>query len=159
VIHCIICAGLYPNVAKLNKEEGGRVLSLTHKTEQLVVHSKSVNAKLAAHTPSSWIAFHEKLGTGRRVSISTTCFVHPFSIMLFGPSLRVLHTDRRALVDEWIELGVAAKTGVMFREIREQVDRVLKDYVENISQASESGQDSMASQVIDRIVDLLDESP
>ena len=158
VIHCIVCAGLYPNIAKLTNETIGAGRGLVHKTERLSVHSQSVNSKLGTHTstPSLWLAYHEKLGTGNRVSISTTCFVHPFSLMIFGSSIKVLHTERRVLVDDWIDLGVSAKTGVMFREIREHVDRVLKElYAQETNKCFASTERTVMSQVIDGIVDLL----
>ena len=153
VVHAVVGAGLYPNIARLSKGVTGPP-TLWHKTEQLVIRSTSVNSKLTnANLPSLWMAFHEKLATGvRATSISTTCFVHPIALMIFGPSLKVLHLERKVVVDDWIELNVAAKTGVMFREIRHHVDRVLKLYVQR---AAPQADDDTASEVIDRIVDLL----
>jgi HrpA-like RNA helicase len=157
VIHALVCAGLYPNVAGLCKQPESR-RGLWHKSEQLVIHSTSVNSRPLEHPPSSWIAFNEKLGTGRRVSISTTCYIHPFSLMIFGCAVKVLHTERKVSVDDWIELDVAAKTGVMFREVRDHVDRFLNQYVQSILQDDTSNSGPKGSQVIDRIVDLLSQA-
>jgi hypothetical protein len=41
---------------------------------------------------------------------------------LYGSKLQVLHTERKVLIDDWIELPVAAKTGVVIREIRNRLD-------------------------------------
>ena len=155
VIHSILCAGLYPNVANLKKESESTT-TIWHRSEELVIRSTSVNSKLPSPLPSTWMAFHDKLSTGgKRTSISTTCFVHPFSIMIFGPSMKVLYTERRVVVDNWIEFGVSAKTGVMFREVRDHVDRVLLQYAKSVSSKDTRDNDLNASSVIDRIANLL----
>jgi hypothetical protein len=116
-----------------------------------------VNAKTPAHLPSSWIAFHEKFGTSNRVSVSTTCFVHPFSLMIFGGSLVVKHTERKVCLDEWIELGIAAKTGVMFRELRKQVDLLLKDVIKGADSKTKTPEsDEKATLMVEGIVQLLE---
>jgi ATP-dependent RNA helicase DHX57 len=156
VIHAIICAGTYPNVARFVTTPGGDQ-SLWHKQERLFIHSSSVNAKTPAHLPSSWVAFHEKFGTSNRVSVSTTCFVHPFSLMIFGGSLVVKHTERKVCLDEWIELGIAAKTGVMFRELRKQVDLLLKAVIEGADSKTKTPErDAKATLMVEGIVQLLE---
>lgn len=39
------------------------------------------------------------------------------------------HTNRKVVVDAWIELPMAAQTGVMFREVRKQVDKLLERFL------------------------------
>ena len=119
VIHSVIAAGLYPNVANVVASSGASSsCELWHRQERLYFHSNSVNFKLTQKQTSaaaasilrqrhqsSWIAFHEKFGTSNRVSISTTCFVHPFALLLLGGSVEVKHVDRKVIVDEWIEVS------------------------------------------------------
>lgn len=156
VVHAVVCGGTYPNIARFDTTPGGD-RSLWHKQERLFVHSSSVNAKTTAHLPSTWIAFHEKFGTANRVSVSTTCFVHPFALMLFGGSIVVKHTERKVCLDEWIEVGMAAKTGVMFRELRKQVDHLLKAVIEDTdSSSSKSATREMeATKMVNGIVQLI----
>jgi HrpA-like RNA helicase len=75
VVHAVICAGLYPNVAHVlpNPNNSGE-RQLWHRNEQLFFHSSSVNSKLKTTNRylTSWMAFHEKFGTQNRVSVSTT---------------------------------------------------------------------------------------
>lgn len=42
----------------------------------------------------------------------------------------VKHTERKVVVDDWIEIPMAAQTGVIFREVRKQVDRLLQAFLE-----------------------------
>lgn len=57
-------------------------------------------------------------------------FIHPFAILLFGGDLVVKHTECKVVVDDWIEISMAAQTGVIFREVRKQVDRLLQAFLE-----------------------------
>ena len=150
VIHFVVCAGLYPNVAMIEKDFG-----LVHKTEKVVIHSNSVNAKKLTDRPSDWIAFHEKLGTGRRVSVSSTCFVHPFSLFLLGPLLRIDHVSRKVEIDNWIELAMPGKTAVLLRELKHDLDRSLKTYIQELNGNMGSPTNTRAVKVIDEIISIL----
>lgn len=158
IVHSIICAGLYPHVGHLVPTESGMgERQLWYRDERLHFHSSSVNAKLKTtnHYPTSWIAFHEKFGTGSRIYVSTTCFVHPFAILVFGGELVVKHTERRVIVDDWIELPLAAQTGVMFRELREQVDRLLQTFLDTASSNKRLRSDERAAAMVKGIIQLL----
>jgi len=150
VLNSVIFSGLYPNVAVVESVSKGKAL-LLHRNERLEIHSSSVNARFPTSPPSLHIAFHEKFGTVNRVSVSSTCFVDPFAIMLFGPSIEVQHLRRKVCVDGWIDLSISAKTGVMFREVRKLVDALLKSLVDNIS----STRDGQSIHELDAIAGLL----
>jgi len=130
VVHSVICAGLWPNVAWL-KTNSAKNATVVHKSETLSVRS-SVNSKVESRlAPSEWLTYFEKFGTERHVSVSTTAFVDPFCLMLFGSEISVLHSKRKVIVDGWIELSVAGKTGVIFREIRFLFDSLLTTAIED----------------------------
>ena len=102
--------------------------------------------------------FHEKFGTPTRVSISTTCFVHPFALLLFGGSMEVQHLERKVLVDEWIEIGMAAQTGVMMREVRDMVNGLLQNRIQAVGSGGEqrsADSGSIDSIMLDGIIKLL----
>ena len=83
-------------------------------------------------------------------------FVHPFAILLFGGELAVQHTYRKVLVDGWIELALAAQTGVMFREVRKQVDKLLERFLKVESKHNSSHEsDERYEAVVDGVVSLL----
>ncbi len=131
MIHAVILSSLYPNVGQLAANGGKQFL--LHKTEQLYIHSSSINYKVPAQTPSKWMVFHEKIGTTNRVSVSVTCFVKPIAIMLFGSSLEVKYFDRKVVIDGWISLDAAAQTAVMIKELRQLLDDVLNTMFETSS--------------------------
>jgi HrpA-like RNA helicase len=158
VVDLVVFSGVYPFVACLQTPNGKGKRPLLHKTQELFIHSTSVNYKLPTYTPSPFVAFHEKFGTANRVTVSTTCFVHPMAIMLFGSVVNVKHIDREVLVDGWISLKAAATTGVLFRELRNQLDTTLKEAIENAGAMSGSRSTVLSlnvSTIIDGIVELL----
>lgn len=167
VIHSVVFSGVYPNIGRVviptSTANSNKPQTLVHRNERLEVHSSSVNAKVAPRgtRPSLWVAFHEKFGTGHRVSVTTTCFVDPFSIMLFGSSLEVFHLQRKVRVDGWIELSAAAKTGVTFAQVRRHVNWLLKTYIEGVDSSSPKSASSVESKVsvaVDALVGILTDS-
>jgi HrpA-like RNA helicase len=146
VIHFVICAGLYPNVAKMESD-----LGLVHKTEQVSIHNSSVNAKSLKDRPSDWVAFHEKLGTGRQITISTTCFVHPFSLFLLGPMIHIEHILREVEIDNWIKLTLSGKTAVLLKGLKHRLERSLKNYIQQVNDDS----NVFDVKVIDKIISIL----
>ena len=128
VFHAIILAGLYPNVARVDAVQSG-VPVLMHNKERVHIHKSSVNSAKNAPTPSDWLVFYEKFAT-HRVYISDTTLIHPCSLLLFGGPLVVKHQERKVLVGDWIEIPVAAQTGVLFRKLRVKLDAMLQQMME-----------------------------
>lgn len=135
VVHAVICAGLYPNVALVESTKNG-VPSLVHNKEKVNIHKSSVNAAKNAVASSDWVVFYEKFAT-HKVYVSDTALVHPFSLLLFGGPLAVKHQDRKVLVGDWIEIPVAAQTAVLFRELRVKLDDVIKHVIEKPRKSNE----------------------
>jgi ATP-dependent RNA helicase DHX36 len=151
LVHAVITAGLYPNVARLDQQPG-KDCELWHKDERLYFHNTSVNAK-KSHSPSStWVVFDEKFGTSKRTNISTTSFINPLSLILFGGNVVVKHVDRTVIVDEWIEIKMAAQTGVYVREIKKQLDVVLQRMIDR---SNTNEVDPMEKDTIDRLCKIL----
>jgi ATP-dependent RNA helicase DHX29 len=148
VIHAIIFSGLYPNVAQVCKSGIQDLPFLWHKKEQLHFHPSSINCKKKVLT-SNWIVFHEKFSTNR-TSVSVTCPIHPKTIILFGGSIVVKYLERKVFVDEWIELDIAAHTGVMLRKLRYELDRSLSSSIQSIDTRS-------CHDMAEKIVKLLQE--
>merc|ERR1711957_278328 len=90
----------------------------------------SVNHSTSAvNLESEWVAFNEKFATSR-VFLSSTCLVKPFSLLLFGGSMMIHHLDRKAVIDDRIELNIVAQTAVMFRELRHKLTLLLNELIE-----------------------------
>ena len=152
VVHAVICAGLYPNVARL-EQTSLMDYSLWHKEDRIYFHKASVNStKKRFSNSENWLVFHEKFGTPNRTSVSTTAFVHPFALLLFGGSVVVKHTERMVVVDNWMNIGMAAQTGVILRELRKKVDVLLQRMIEC---ADSREIEEMDSNLIDGIINIL----
>ena len=70
----------------------------------------------------------------------------------------VKHTERKVVVDDWIELSMAAQTGVIFREVRKQVDRLLQDFLDIEAQTKRNTHPAVQERqraMVDVIVSLL----
>ena len=151
LVHAVICAGLYPNIGRL--DQNGSDYTLWHNSERLYFHSSSVNASKKRYAFSEkWLVFDEKFGTAKRTSVSTTAFIHPFALILFGGSVLVKHVDRLVIIDDWIEVKMAAQTGCLLREIKKKVDNVLRKMIDraNIKEI-----DVTESSMIDQLCKIL----
>jgi len=147
VINAVLCAGLYPNIAHLEQFPSLN-FSIYHGKEQIYFHRNSTNVSKKRFTSSeNWLVFFEKFGTATRTSISTTAFVHPIALILFGGSVVVKHTERTVTIDEWMNITMAAQTGCILRELRKKMNLLLQGMIEG-SAANDSA-------LIDGIVNLL----
>lgn len=125
LVHAVVFAGLNPNVARLEESSPG-TFKLWSKEQQIHFHRTSVNAsKKRFAKDQNWVVYFEKFGTPHRTSVTTTCFVNSMPLLLFGGPLVVKHTDRIVVVDEWMEIEMAAQIGVMLKELRKEVEDLL----------------------------------
>jgi hypothetical protein len=74
---------------------------------------------------------------------------------MFGGNMVVKHTDRKVIVDDWIEIPMAAQTGVMFGQVRKQVGRILQRFLELGDNKGKAGLDEKRQAMVDGIVRLL----
>jgi hypothetical protein len=49
----------------------------------------------------------------------------------------VKHQDRKVLVGDWVEVSVAAQTGVLFRELRVKMDAMLRKMIDDPKENSD----------------------
>eukprot|EP00536_Pseudo-nitzschia_multiseries_P003675 jgi/Psemu1/318225/estExt_fgenesh1_pm.C_570029 len=154
LVHAVVFAGLNPNVARLEESSPGSY-TLWSKDQQIYFHRTSVNAsKKRFSKDQHWVVFFEKFGTPNRISVSTTCFVNSVPLLLFGGPLIVKHTDRIVVVDEWMEIEMAAQIGVMMKELRRQVESLLQKLV-IVSDKDKGNTSREGDEIINGIVDIL----
>ena len=86
IIRAIICAGLYPNVAKLiqRKKTANRRRLFTHQ-ERAEFHLKSVNSKVNTFQ-YPWMVYHLKMKSSS-VMLHDSSMVSPLSLVFFGQKL------------------------------------------------------------------------
>ena len=141
LIRAVICAGLYPNVARVQKPDtkyaetvGGAMAKnalakefkfFTDPDGRVFLHPSSVN-----FTENDWIApwlvYHNKQATSK-VFIRDSTMVTPYALALFGGSLSVLYHQGEIKVDGWIRFAAPARLGVLVRGLRELLRRAVEE--------------------------------
>ncbi|XP_060072709.1 ATP-dependent RNA helicase DHX29-like isoform X2 [Ylistrum balloti] len=138
MLKAVIAAGLYPNVAKITYSAPVDAAAHPRRNHVCVgetaqgpagVHPSSVNRTLASN---GWIAYQEKVTTSK-VYLREVTLVSPYSLLLFGGDIHVQHTDQLVTIDDRISFTAFAKTGVIFRELRKLLDKLLERKLANPS--------------------------
>ncbi|XP_033763100.1 ATP-dependent DNA/RNA helicase DHX36-like [Pecten maximus] len=139
LVKAIICAGLYPNVAKLasaRKPKHYKPVKLHLKGKEFVyLHPSSVN-KRSQGTNSSWFIYHKKMKT-EQVYLYDTSVVSPYSLLMFGGEIatseEIVDDEVRpkVTVDDWILFWTSFSTAQMVKDLRLQLDRILEEKIKH----------------------------
>eukprot|EP00250_Pteridium_aquilinum_P004082 c14319_g1_i2 orf=171-4673(+) len=145
IIKATICAGLYPNVAKMDDESvrSGHANALGRRAglassqrvhwmdgrQEVFIHPSSVNHNVSEFQ-HPFLVYHEKVKTSK-VYIRDTTIVSPYTLLLFGGTILVQHQTGQVSVDGWLKMDAPAQTAVLFRELRAALDSVLQELIRN----------------------------
>ncbi|KAG0310074.1 ATP-dependent RNA helicase dhx29 [Linnemannia gamsii] len=106
------------------------------KQETVYIHPSSVNfakggASAAATGPdvSPWFVFNS-LVKSSRMYVWESCRVSQFPLVLFGGELSVKHHAKLVTVDKWIQFKCHAKTAVVLKMMREELDKILQKRID-----------------------------
>jgi len=156
LLKAVIVAGLYPNLIKV--DPGSRpdapprlsFLAENGRTEKIQIHPSSINFE-AKKFITKWLVYHERVQT-TAIFVRDSTAVTPYQLLLFGGKLEVQHTQGTISIDRWATFQAPAKVGVLLKEIRNQLDRVLAQKIEN------AGRDvcAMSNTLVATILELLD---
>eukprot|EP00039_Didymoeca_costata_P004713 m.75692 g.75692 ORF g.75692 m.75692 type:complete len:691 (-) comp12518_c0_seq1:97-2169(-) len=142
LLRTILCAGLYPNVVKFcmakRNGHGKPKRQINTKTENVLFHPASLNGKFTA-AKDRWFVYLEKVET-TAVFIRDSTIISPFGLLLFGGDLIVDHHKKLVTVDEWIKFHTPPAIGVLFKVVREELNEVLLNFIENPKKAIASEQ-------------------
>lgn len=142
IVKAIIVAGLYPNVCFIKRPPGSlstdyHLLPFTiNKTsnsateDRVFFHPSSYLAGRSIPKKFQWLVFHSKVRSSR-VFIRDSTLVLPYAFLLFGGPITVFHDKQQIQVGEWILFQAAAKTGVVFKQLRLILDQVLQKKITN----------------------------
>ena len=85
---------------------------------------------------------------------NATLTAHPTKdeLLLFGGDLKVKHAQQTIAMDKWIEFEAAPRVGVLFVQLRQELDKLLLQKLANPSLEIEH-----AGRTVDTIVQLLQE--
>ena len=79
---------------------------------------------------SRWLVYYEKVLTSR-VFLRDSTMVTPYPLLLFGGELKVRHAEHVVTVDGWIEFGAPPRTAVLFRQLRDELNKLLLEKIRN----------------------------
>ncbi|KAK3104587.1 hypothetical protein FSP39_005663 [Pinctada imbricata] len=140
LVKAVICAGLYPNVARVMKVPSGRSKfpkppKVNLKDGQRVsIHLKSVNSD-EKDFPSKWLVYHKVMKTNG-VNLFDCTMVSPYPLLFFGGEIKSSmmkvndHEERHMVtVDDWISFYASPTIGQLVKDLRKQLDRLLEDKI------------------------------
>lgn len=130
LVKAILCAGLYPNiivaprplVIGTSDKKAGECAFSSQKGEVhlhpcTIVHKES-------NLDSRYACYHEMVKTSK-IYVRDFTSVSPFSLLLFGGSLKVYHQYGVVAVDEWLKFRISAKPATLVKHLRAQMETML----------------------------------
>jgi ATP-dependent RNA helicase DHX36 len=123
IVKAIVCAGLYPNVAKISLS---RIIT-TKDSRQACIHPKSVNFQ-QRDLGAEWLAYHLMMKT-KKVYIFDCTPVSPFSLVFFGGQIGFQHSFQvlDITVDGWIRIRSDQRIAELVQKLRLKLDRILDE--------------------------------
>ena len=191
VLKAALCAGMYPNVVRVQlpekryqevnggafeKSSAAREIKLFCKMNDAEVEEKkkevqedpskgsrntmSLNQRVFLHPSSAlfkqgstsynipWLVYFQKVRTSK-VFLRDASVVPPYALLLFGGAIDILHEKSKLVMDNWMYFQAPARIGVLVRELRKALDKLLIEKIEDPSLSLSN------SPIIDAILLLL----
>eukprot|EP00794_Sanderia_malayensis_P015883 gene15883-17483_t len=155
----VICAGLYPNVAKvIPRHAAKRPPKLETKQDgKVAIHPKSVNSEVRTFE-SQWIIYHLKMRTSKIYLFDTT-MISPLPLLFFGGKISTTREDFQNIikVDDWIKFQASNRIAKLVKELRVKLDDWLEQKIANPNLKIIAGSSSDRSEevLLSAIIDLI----
>ncbi|XP_006637568.1 ATP-dependent DNA/RNA helicase DHX36 [Lepisosteus oculatus] len=158
LIKAVICAGLYPKVAKIRpsfSKKRKMVKVYTKSDGKVNIHPKSVNAE-ETEFHYSWLIYHLKMKTSS-IFLYDCTEVSPFSLLFFGGDISIQKDQDQdtIAVDEWIVFQSPAKTAHLVKDLKKELDALLQEKIKNPQPVDWNDTKSKDCAVISAIIDLI----
>uniref|UniRef100_A0A8C9IIY6 ATP-dependent DNA/RNA helicase DHX36 n=1 Tax=Piliocolobus tephrosceles TaxID=591936 RepID=A0A8C9IIY6_9PRIM len=158
IIKAVICAGLYPKVAKirLNLGKKRKMVKVYTKTDGLVaIHPKSVNVE-QTDFHYNWLIYHLKMRTSS-IYLYDCTEVSPYCLLFFGGDISIQKdNDQETIaVDEWIVFQSPARIAHLVKELRKELDILLQEKIESPHPVDWNDTKSRDCAVLSAIIDLI----
>lgn len=161
VIKACLCAGLYPNVARIDRKKRNMYSDIDQK---LMFHMSSIVANKNDRTlefvksfPADWVVFEEKNRVGRIPMIRCNTIINTFSLSLSaGASLNVSSNGymddepARKLVikiDNLVTFEAGGEYGSLIVDLRERLDDLVLRLIESRNFQSQQGDEALIKTV------------
>ncbi|KAK9848234.1 hypothetical protein WJX84_008694, partial [Apatococcus fuscideae] len=138
-IKAAICAGFYPAVlrvehptARFEKVQGGalerdadpaKLRFYDHTKGRVFMHPASINFH-SNRFESGWLIYTEILETAK-IYVRESSMVPVYALLLFSEQLRVSHETGMLQVGKFVKFKAPSRIGVLVRELRAELDRLL----------------------------------
>uniref|UniRef100_A0A5F9CVY9 ATP-dependent DNA/RNA helicase DHX36 n=1 Tax=Oryctolagus cuniculus TaxID=9986 RepID=A0A5F9CVY9_RABIT len=158
IIKAVICAGLYPKVAKIRVNLGKKrkMVKVYTKTDGLVaLHPKSVNVE-QTDFHYNWLIYHLKMRTSS-IYLYDCTEVSPYCLLFFGGDISIQKdNDQETIaVDEWIVFQSPARIAHLVKELRKELDILLQEKIESPQPVDWKDTKSRDCAVLSAIIDLI----
>nr|XP_005287021.1 ATP-dependent DNA/RNA helicase DHX36 [Chrysemys picta bellii] len=158
LLKAVICAGLYPKVAKIRKSfsKKRKMVKVCTKTDGTVnIHPKSVNVE-ETEFHYNWLVYHLKMRTSS-IYLYDCTEVSPYCLLFFGGDISIQKDkDQDTIaVDEWIVFESPARIGNLVKDLRGELDDLLQEKIENPHPVDWNDTKSRDTAVLTAIIDLI----
>ncbi|XP_005996531.1 ATP-dependent DNA/RNA helicase DHX36 [Latimeria chalumnae] len=158
LIKAVICAGLYPKVAKIRpnfSKKRKTVKVYTKPDGKVSIHPKSVNVE-ETEFHYSWLIYHLKMRTSS-IYLYDCTEVSPYSLLFFGGDISIQKDqDQETIsVDEWIVFQSPARIAHLVKDLKRELDALLQEKIENPQSVDWKNTQSRDCAVLSAIIDLI----
>jgi len=137
LVRAVVCAGLYPNVAKIHVRKGKWFLTFleTPTLRKVKFHPKSVNSTVNEYC-YPWVVYHQIVKSESSTLIHDSSMVSPFALLFFGKyvlwNAEVDEEDRAKgsgviSADSFVNFNSHLETATLVQKLRRALDVFLKN--------------------------------
>ncbi|XP_005525199.1 PREDICTED: ATP-dependent RNA helicase DHX36 [Pseudopodoces humilis] len=158
LLKAVICAGLYPKVAKIRPSfsKKRKMVKVCTKTDGSVnIHPKSVNVE-ETEFHYNWLVYHLKMRTSS-IYLYDCTEVSPYCLLFFGGDISIQKDkDQDTIaVDEWIVFQSPEKIANLVKKLRQELDDLLQEKIENPHPVDWNDIKCRDTAVLTAIIDLI----
>jgi len=159
LVKAILCAGLYPNVAKIEHHRTFKrpPKLYTQEDGRVFLHPKSVNAEVTVFE-DNWMIYHEKMKSSSLFLYDST-MIAPFPLLFFGGDISVFMEEghETVAVDEVIKFKSPTRIANLVKELRVELDKLLKQKIAQpkMKLSAGTGAGNKESALLRAIIDLI----
>ncbi|XP_053315426.1 ATP-dependent DNA/RNA helicase DHX36 [Spea bombifrons] len=158
LIKAVMCAGLYPKVAKIRpsfSKKRQMVKVYTKSDGKVNIHPKSVNAE-EREFHYTWLVYHLKMRTSS-IYLYDCTEVSPYSLLFFGGEISIQKDkDQDTIaVDEWIVFQSPARIAHLVKDLKAELDILLQEKIEKPQPVDWNETKSRDCAVLSAIIDLI----
>ena len=145
VVKAALASGFYPQLlrvqnpaAQFQKVHGGaietegsgaKVKIFDRERGRVFIHPSSINFTTGKFE-SGWLVFSDMMETSK-IFIRECSMVPVYAVLLFGGNITVQHEKGMLIVDDWASFKSPARIGVLVRELRVELARLLERKIED----------------------------